>query len=62
MKIIIDTENKSLELYKKEQVEKINLYSDEAFKIISKQWLKIGWNQKLNYIFSWLGRPIIQLL
>ena len=52
---------KSLELYKKEQVEKINLYSDEAFKIISKQWLKIGWNQKYNYTFSWLGRPIIQL-
>jgi cephalosporin hydroxylase len=28
---------------------------------VSRQWLKIGWNQKYPYTFSWLGRPIIQL-
>lgn len=61
MKIIINTEEKSLEVEEKGQIEKINLYSDEAFKIISKQWLKTGWNQKHNYTFSWLGRPVIQL-
>jgi cephalosporin hydroxylase len=24
-------------------------------------WLKVGWNQKYVYTFSWMGRPIIQL-
>jgi cephalosporin hydroxylase len=39
----------------------IDLYSDEAFDLISKIWLKVGWNQKYTYTFTWLGRPIIQL-
>jgi len=37
------------------------LYSDEAFELLSQQWLKVGWNQKHPYRFTWLGRPIIQL-
>jgi cephalosporin hydroxylase len=41
--------------------EAIPLYSDAAFKIISDLWLKVGWNQKYTYTFSWLGVPIIQL-
>jgi len=24
-------------------------------------WLKVGWNQKYNYTFTWFGVPIIQL-
>ena len=36
------------------------LYSAEGFKIISDLWLKIGWDQKYLYGFTWLGRPIIQ--
>jgi cephalosporin hydroxylase len=24
-------------------------------------WVKVGWNQKYPYTFSWMGRPIIQL-
>jgi cephalosporin hydroxylase len=39
----------------------IDLYSREAFEIISEIWLKVGWNEKYVYTFSWLGRPIIQL-
>jgi cephalosporin hydroxylase len=38
----------------------INLYSKEAFEIISQLWLKVGWNEKYVYTFTWLGRPIIQ--
>jgi cephalosporin hydroxylase len=38
-----------------------SLYSREAFELISHQWLKVGWNQKYTYTFSWLGRPIIHL-
>lgn len=39
----------------------IELYSKEGFKILSDLWLKVGWDQKYQYGFTWLGRPIIQL-
>lgn len=37
------------------------LGSPEAFSLISKAWLRCGWDNKHVYSFSWLGRPIIQL-
>ena len=37
------------------------LYSEEAFELISQQWIKVGWSQKYSYTFSWMGCPIIQL-
>jgi cephalosporin hydroxylase len=42
-------------------VKEYNLYSKDAFEIISNEWIKIGWNLKYPYRFTWLGRPIIQL-
>lgn len=33
----------------------------EAFRILSKVWLRSGWDTKHVYSFSWMGRPIIQL-
>jgi cephalosporin hydroxylase len=41
--------------------EKIQFYSNEGFEVIRDLWLKVGWNQKYTYTFSWLGVPIIQL-
>ena len=35
--------------------------SPEAFKLISKAWLRSGWDAKYVYGFSWMGRPVIQL-
>ena len=35
--------------------------SDEAFALISKAMLRVGWDTKYVYSFTWLGRPIIQL-
>ena len=35
--------------------------SAEAFREISRAWLRIGWDTKYVYSFTWLGRPIIQL-
>ena len=62
MKLIIDTQDKTLSIIEtNEQLEILDLYSKEAFEIISSQWLKVGWNQKYTYTFSWFGRPIIQL-
>jgi cephalosporin hydroxylase len=39
----------------------VPLYSREGFELLSALWLKVGWNQKYSYTFSWFGRPIIQL-
>lgn len=33
----------------------------EAFEVVSDAWLRLGWDTKYVYGFSWLGRPIIQL-
>ncbi len=35
--------------------------SPEAFRILSRLWLRSGWDMKYIYSFTWLGRPIIQL-
>lgn len=59
MKITIDTNEKTLTDHEKSTV--LELYSKEAFEVISKAWLKVGWNEKHIYTFSWFGRPIIQL-
>ena len=34
--------------------------SPEAFDIISRLWLRSGWDMKYIYSFTWMGRPIIQ--
>ena len=60
MKITIDTETKSLNIDQHGDQKVMSLYSKEAFEIISYHWLKVGWNQKYVYTFSWMGRPIIQ--
>jgi cephalosporin hydroxylase len=61
MKIIIDTESKSLKIGDQTEEKTIGLYTREAFELISRLWVKTGWNQKYQYTFTWLGRPMIQL-
>lgn len=39
----------------------LSLGSPEAFALLSKLWLRSGWDTKYVYSFTWLGRPIIQL-
>jgi cephalosporin hydroxylase len=57
MKLVVDTEAQSIEI----DGRRLNLYSDEGFRALSDLWVKVGWNQKYSYTFSWLGVPIIQL-
>ena len=57
MKIEIDTETGVLAIDGKTQP----LYGDASFRALSDLWVKVGWNQKYSYTFSWLGVPIIQL-
>ena len=61
MKLIIDTEAKTLLEEQGGVTRQFDLYSKEAFERISRQWVRTGWNQKYQYTFSWMGRPIIQL-
>ncbi len=61
MKLTIDTIGQLLTQESDGQVRLLSLYTQEAFELISHQWLKVGWNQKYPYTFSWMGRPIIQL-
>lgn len=40
---------------------KYNFNNPKAFSLISKAWIRAGWDTKYVYSFTWLGRPIIQL-
>ena len=37
------------------------LDTPEAFALVSRAWLRAGWDNKHVYSFTWLGRPMIQL-
>ena len=43
------------------QDRQIDIGTPEAFQILTKLWLRSGWDTKYVYGFSWMGRPIIQL-
>ena len=61
MKLSIDTNEKTLRYQQEDKIVTLALYSKNAFEIISQLWLKVGWNEKYSYTFSWMGRPVIQL-
>jgi cephalosporin hydroxylase len=39
----------------------VPLYSREAFELISREWVRIGWSLRYYHTFTWFGRPILQL-
>jgi len=61
MKLVIDTEARTLTEEQEGSERIFDLYSKEAFERLSRQWVRVGWNQRYQYSFSWMGRPIIQL-
>src|SRR6059058_4088022 len=61
MKLIIDTTERTLTRESSEGRTVLDLYTKQAFELISQQWVNVGWDQKYPYTFSWFGRPIIQL-
>ena len=61
MKLTIDTDQRTLTMDAGGGMRVLDLYSREAFEEISRHWVRVGWNQKYQYTFSWLGRPIVQL-
>lgn len=61
MKLTIDEEARLLTIEDGDGTREIDLYSDEAFEAIARQYVRVGWNQKQVYTYSWMGRPVIQL-
>lgn len=37
------------------------LYSREAFELISREWVRVGWALRYYHTFTWFGRPLLQL-
>src|SRR6476620_9389301 len=60
-RIVIDTDTRTLVSEDDGVQRELPLYSAEAFEIVSSQWVRLGWNQRYPYTFSWMGRPLIQL-
>src|SRR4051794_7738002 len=61
MKMILDTDARTLTVENGQGMRTLPLYGKESFEALSQQWINVGWDQKYPYTFSWFGRPIIQL-
>jgi cephalosporin hydroxylase len=59
--IKVDLERGTLSVEEGGRTSRYGLDTPEAFDIISRVWLRAGWDNKYVYSFTWLGRPIIQL-
>lgn len=59
--IKINLEAGTVEVQTGNDVRTLAIGSPEAFRLISKAWLRSGWDSKYVYSFTWLGRPMIQL-
>ncbi len=56
MRIVIDTDKATLSAGGKNY----SLYGAEAFRILSREWLGLGWNLGHWETFSWMGRQLLQ--
>ena len=61
MQLHLDTDLGTLAFDRDGEKRSLDLYSPEAFEVLADAYLKVAWDQKYVYTFSWLGRPIIQL-
>jgi cephalosporin hydroxylase len=61
MRLTIDTEARILTEETPDGPREVPLYSPEAFSLLNRHWVRVGWTQKYSYGFAWLGRPVIQL-
>ncbi|HUR86531.1 MAG TPA: CmcI family methyltransferase [Solirubrobacteraceae bacterium] len=61
MNYTIDTTSGVIAVDRDGEVSSVPLYSTEGFELLSDLWVKVGWNEKHSYTFSWMGVPIVQL-
>jgi cephalosporin hydroxylase len=61
MRLTVDTEARTLTQETAGGRRQLPLDSPEAFELLSREWVNVGWTQKYSYSFTWMGRPLIQL-
>jgi len=61
MVVTIDTDAGLFRLAENGRCEERPLFDPEAFRILSRQWLILGWNLGYWACFSWMGRQLLQL-
>jgi cephalosporin hydroxylase len=61
MRLVIDTQARTVVAETAAGREEHPLDSPAAFRLITREWLAVGWTQRYSYSFTWLGRPLIQL-
>lgn len=59
--ITFDLEQGLVSVEENGQKSSYEIGTPEAFALVSKVWLRAGWDTKYVYSFTWMGRPIIQL-
>ena len=57
----VDFETEQIQVEDGGAVKTLPFADPRAFELVSRAWLRLGWDHKYVYSFSWLGRPIIQL-
>ncbi len=61
MNLTIDNNNRVLAVEDSGGRREFPLYSREAFELISREWVRVGWALRYYHTFTWFGRPILQL-
>lgn len=61
MKTTIDTDSAEVIVEENGKTSRFPTDTAEAFDAVSRAYLRVGWDTKYVYSFTWLGRPIIQL-
>lgn len=61
MNLTINHDNRMLTVEQPGERRDVPLYSREAFELISREWVRVGWALRYYHTFSWFGRPLLQL-
>ena len=61
LKTTIDTDSAMVIVEENGEICCFPMETPEAFNAVARAYLRVGWDVKYVYSFSWLGRPIIQL-
>ena len=61
MNLRINTHDAVVEIEEEGGTRVVPFSDPEAFALVSEAWIRVGWDVKYVYGFTWLGRPIIQL-
>lgn len=63
MKYVIDTERQTLTTVGEDGGNSVtqSLYTEAAFELLSRQWMRVGWSLGFFRAFTWMGQPVLQL-